>query len=152
MLRSLRFRLPAFFLAGVVVAGLVATGIAVKLFQDYTRDRTYSALRRESLGLAKLYSEQAGVDAFKSSHLEEATGDRIFYVNANRLSLFPGHKKPPIRQLPPSTIDWKRLGSQGTLQFEFTPANSGTRYIAVARPVEPGGKTFGALVVATPKS
>ena len=47
MFRSLRFRLPAFFLAGVVVAGLVSTAIAVKLFQDYTRDRTYAQLHRE---------------------------------------------------------------------------------------------------------
>ena len=154
MFRSLRFRLPAFFLAGVVVAGLVATAIAVKLFQDYTHDRTYSALRRESLGLAKLYGEKAGVDVFKSSHLEEATGDRIFYVNNNRLTLFNGYEhKPPIRQLPGSTIDWTRIGSQGMQQLEFTPAHSGTTYVGVARPVTVGGKKgFGALIVATPKS
>jgi signal transduction histidine kinase len=152
MLRSLRFRLPAFFLAGVVVAGLVATGIAVKLFQDYTSSRTYSALRRESLGLAKLYGEKAGFDVFKSSHLEEATGDRIFYVNNNHLTLFNGVNKPPIRQLPPSTVDWARLKSQGMLQLEFTPAHSGTTYVGVARPVTVGGKGFGALIVASPKS
>jgi signal transduction histidine kinase len=151
MLQSLRFRLPAFFLAGVVVAGLVATGIAVKLFQDYTRDRTYSALRRESLGLAKLYAEHAGLAAFRSSHLEEATGDRIFYVGENRLPLYPG-QKTPIRQLPPGTIDWQRLRDRGMLQFEFAPKNTGVRYLAVARPVKPGGKLFGALIVATPKS
>ena len=36
---SLRFRLPAFFLAGLVLAGLVASLIAIGLFQDYARDQ-----------------------------------------------------------------------------------------------------------------
>ena len=39
MFRSLRFRLPAFFLAGAVLAGLISTLIALGLFQDYTEDR-----------------------------------------------------------------------------------------------------------------
>ena len=39
MHRSLRFRLPALFLAGILLAGLVSTGIAIRLFQGYARDQ-----------------------------------------------------------------------------------------------------------------
>jgi hypothetical protein len=35
MFRSLRFRLPALFLAGIALAGLISTAIAYSLFQDY---------------------------------------------------------------------------------------------------------------------
>ena len=52
MFRSLRFRLPALFLLGVVVAGLVSAAIALRLFQHVradqarTRPTTSSAARR----------------------------------------------------------------------------------------------------------
>ena len=36
MLNSLRFRLPALFLAAIALAGLVTSLIALRLFQDYT--------------------------------------------------------------------------------------------------------------------
>ena len=55
MFRSLRFRLPALFLAGIALAGLVASLIALRLFQDYTRNTTLSELSREAQGLAQLY-------------------------------------------------------------------------------------------------
>ena len=35
MFRSLRFRLPALFFAGILLAGLVSTAIALRLFQNY---------------------------------------------------------------------------------------------------------------------
>jgi hypothetical protein len=79
MFRSLRFRLPALFLVGIVLAGLISTLIAVKLFQDYARGRKFSELERESIGLAQLYGDQAGHRAFSSKGLVKATGDTIFY-------------------------------------------------------------------------
>ena len=42
MLRSLRFQLPALFLLGVVVAGLVSAAIALRLFRSYAQDRSRS--------------------------------------------------------------------------------------------------------------
>ena len=48
MFRSLRFRLPALFLAGATLAGLVSTIISIGLFQDYTEDRLIAELRREA--------------------------------------------------------------------------------------------------------
>ena len=50
MLRSLRFRLPALFLVGIVVSGLIATAIALALFQDYARRQLLKDLRREADG------------------------------------------------------------------------------------------------------
>ena len=58
-MRSLRYRIPAVFLVGVLVASVVAAVLAVRLFQDYTRDRTLTELRRQAQGLARLYQEQA---------------------------------------------------------------------------------------------
>ena len=58
-MRSLRYRIPAVFLLGVLVASAVAAVLAVRLFQDYTRDRTLAELRRQAEGLAQLYQEQA---------------------------------------------------------------------------------------------
>jgi len=38
VLGSLRFRLPALFLLGIVLAGVLAALISLRLFQTYTRD------------------------------------------------------------------------------------------------------------------
>ena len=35
MLGSLRFRLPALFLVGIVVSGVIAAAVALALFQNY---------------------------------------------------------------------------------------------------------------------
>ena len=48
MFTSLRFRLPAFFLAGVALAGIVSTAIAVQLFQDHIRSQSLAELKREA--------------------------------------------------------------------------------------------------------
>ncbi|MDQ3778915.1 MAG: hypothetical protein M3310_08665, partial [Actinomycetota bacterium] len=61
MFRSLRFRLPALFLAGALLAGLVSTVISIGLFQDYTEDRLVAEMRREARGLTSLYGEQAAL-------------------------------------------------------------------------------------------
>ncbi|MDQ3875669.1 MAG: HAMP domain-containing histidine kinase [Actinomycetota bacterium] len=151
MFRSLRFRLPAFFLAGVVVAGLVSTAIAVKLFQDYTRDRVYSELRREARGLTGLYGLRAGGEAFSSRHLEDATGDLLFYVPVARgIRPFPD-RPSALRELSTNAVDWQKL-RRGSVEFEFTPPGREKTYLAVARTVKVGDRTWGALVVASPES
>src|SRR6187200_1422430 len=91
MLNSLRFRLPALFLAGIALSGLVTSLIALRLFQDYTRDASLNELRREAQGLAQLYAESAvrAVDeekaapTFAAAKLEAATGDRLYFVGAS---------------------------------------------------------------------
>jgi signal transduction histidine kinase len=152
MTRSLRFRLPAFFLAGIALAALLATAIAIVVFQDYTRDRTVNGLRREAAGLAALYAQQANRDAFSSEHLEEATGNRLFYAG---VSLFPG-QKPSIRQLSlrpntPVARRWDSIQRGDVVQFNFVPPGERRTFLAVAQPVKLGREVFGALVVATPE-
>ena len=146
-MRSLRFRLPAFFLAGVVVAGLVATALAVKLFQDYTRDRTYDALQREARGLSALFGETAGLRDIKAGSLEQATGDRIFFVERARLPLFQR-----LPRLTPGVIGPEATHARRGFAFEFSLPPSGTRFLAVARPVKVGTRRVGTLIVATRKS
>jgi hypothetical protein len=89
MFHSLRFRLPALFLVGIVLAGLISTLIAVKLFQDYTRNRKFGELDREARGLAQLYADRAGQAVFSSAGLVKATGDTIFGTCRGATSISP---------------------------------------------------------------
>jgi two-component system OmpR family sensor kinase len=149
--RSLRFRLPAVFLAGVAVAGLVASLIAIRLFQDYTRDRLLRELRQEAAGLAELYAARSGFPV-SANALERATGDRLFFVGP------PVDIKPeefdvkPLTTLPRSAVPSAVLGSDGLVTFEFTPPGERQTLLAVATPLTIEGQVFGALVVAQPKA
>jgi signal transduction histidine kinase len=152
MFRSLRFRLPAFFLAGAAIAGLVSTLIALGLFQDYTEDRLVAELRREARGLATLYAEQAiraqNTDRpyfVAPERLEQASGSRLFYVGVR----FTFRGSTRLQTLPQNTISWKD-GKVRT--FEFTPPNARRVYLAVSHPVRVEGSVFGALIVAKPKA
>ncbi len=81
MLGSLRFRLPALFLLGIVLSGLVASLIAIRFFQSYTRTHAIDELRAESVGIVRLYARQAGASIVKVPSLESAIGgDRIYFV------------------------------------------------------------------------
>ena len=89
MLSSLRFRLPALFLLGIVVSGLIASVIALRLFQGYVLNRSKADLRREAVGLTEVFAQQAitnndtGVLPRIARQLERATGDRLFYVGVS---------------------------------------------------------------------
>ena len=155
MLRSLRFRLPALFLLGILLAGVIAAVTAVGLFQDYVEDRTRNELRREARGLADLYAIQAvrTIDEdrppaeFARIRLERASGNRLFYVGAP-LQLSGAAVLPPLpERLVP---DWR----DGRVHdFEFVPPGASETYVAVAHPLKLHRKApaFGALVVATRK-
>jgi signal transduction histidine kinase len=157
--RSLQFRLPAFFLAGIVVAGVVAAAIAVRLFQNYAHAQSLSDLRREARGLSRLYEQEAGKKIepgqarfFAPRRLEKATGDQLYYVPATRgLDIFPGETSG-LRILPSSTVDVKELAHRDEITFDFRPPSEHRTFLAVARPVGLRGHLFGALVVATPKT
>jgi signal transduction histidine kinase len=158
MLRSLRFRLPALFLAGIVVSGLVASVIAFQLFQSYSLRRAKHELRREATGVTRLYVAQANTsnDPVPASQLEHATGDRIYYVPAARgFDLFPENRSAHLRTLPQSVLDFASIKRGKSLEFEFTPPGTEKTYLAVARPLilgKSGTKSvFGAIVVAKPK-
>jgi signal transduction histidine kinase len=156
VLGTLRFRLTALFLAVVLVFGLASIALAVRLFQDVTRDQSVQELEREASGLAALYAESAlrssdeGAKApeFAAEKLELATGDELYYVGA---SLFPGQRFG-LERLPRSALGEAALDRNEQVIVEFTPPGEDTRLIAAAQPVQlvRGTEPFGWLVVAKP--
>jgi signal transduction histidine kinase len=159
MFRSLRFRLPALFLAGIVVSGVVAAAVAFQLFQSYTLRRAKQELRHEAIGVTRLYVEQANSsnDPLPAPQLEHAIGDRIYYVPpVAGFDLFPGNRTAHLRTLPRSVVDFDAISRGRTLEFEFRPPGSSRTYVAVAHPLSLGKKSkaktiFGGLIVAKPK-
>ncbi len=157
MFRSLRFRLPAIFLAGVALSGLVASLIAVRLFQDHVRNQSLNELRSEAEGLARLYSRKAGDIPLTAADLERATGDRLFFapIAPGLLDLVQDEEEQQLsqlRELSPDLIDRAELEEGGLITLEFEPPGESRRFIAVAHPVKLGDSVFGALVVAKPKT
>jgi signal transduction histidine kinase len=153
--RSLRFRLPAFFLVGVVLAGIVTAIITIRLFQDYTESQTIGDLRRQARELSHLFADQAlqSVDEGTAPptlvvpRLEQATGTRLYYVGTG---IFPGDVSG-LRRLTPQEAGIGPLPER-TATIEFVPPGEDHTYLAIAEPVELLGETFGALVVAKPSA
>lgn len=162
MFRSLRFRLPAFFLAGVALAGIVSTAIAVQLFQDHIRSQSLAELKREAAGLTQLYSQAAtrssdegrSAPNFAAAELERATGARLFYVG---VPIFPGQKSG-LRELSQSQVgsdEWQRIQTGKVVTFDFTPPGEDRTFLAVGQPLHltaGDSPIFGALIVAKKKT
>src|SRR3954454_10998736 len=115
MLGSLRFRLPALFLLGVVLSGLVASLIAIHFFQSYERTRAIAELRSETAGVVQLYALQIGRAEVPVRRLERALGgDKIFYAPVVRgVTFFTG----PLTQLPVGTVDLAALNGGRTVSL-----------------------------------
>ena len=147
MLGSLRFRLPALFLLGIVLSGLVASLIAIRFFQSYTRTHAIDELRAESVGIVRLYARQAGASIVKVPSLESAIGgDRIYFVPA-----FPGARLlQPLPNLPATTVDISQLKSSSSTTLDLNVKHR--HYLAVAKPLYLADQLFGAVVVAKPVS
>jgi len=157
-LNSLRVRLPLLFLAGILIAGFVTGLIAIQLFRDFARNQTLKELRRESSGIAQLYSRWVAADlaalrgqsrrppTFAGDALEQMTGDRIYFDGP--VSPFPG-EDPGLPRIDLRRIDWT---SGSSLTFTFTPPHLDGSYYAVANPVRVGATTIGAIVVAKQKT
>jgi two-component system OmpR family sensor kinase len=147
VLRSLRFRLPALFLLGVVIAGLVSAGIALRLFRSYAQNRAraqaYQEIAKEAAGLTKVYSQRAGLRVLPAKTAELATGDRIFYAG---LPLFG--QEVGFGEIPRSVLPNPRKFSKRLRRFEFTPRGSDETLLAAGRPLKLGRRTFGTIVVA----
>jgi signal transduction histidine kinase len=166
---SLRVRLPLVFLAGILLAGIITTLIAVRLFQSLARDQTLRSLSREAYGIA--YLESRGIAAsygnkgkkpgtsndrkppqVAAESLAKATGDHIYYDGP--LELYPGQQKSnePIvglERLPIKTIEWS---SGKSLTFKFKPPHAKRTYLAAANPIFFGQQPIGAIVVARPQA
>jgi signal transduction histidine kinase len=158
-MKSLRFRLPALFLAGIALSGLVTSLIALRLFQDYTGAETRRELRQEAQGLADLYAEWAvrafdeekAAPAFAASKLEAATGDRLFEV----VIADPRFGEDSGLQRLTAADVGVELSTERIVTFEFEPPREDRRYLAAAFPIRLGGEggaVFSYLIVAKPKA
>jgi signal transduction histidine kinase len=147
VLGSLRFRLPALFLLGIVLAAVVATLIAVRFFQSNTRTHAATELRQESAGIVQLYQQRAAVGHVSLASLKLALGAyEVFWVPpVPGASLLAG----PLAQLPGSVLPVVDKGQQPPA-FDFH--HGGTAFLGVAQPVTLGSVQAGALVVAEPES
>ena len=158
MFRSLRVRLPLLFLAAIALAFLVASLIALRLFQDYTRTQSLVELRREASGLARLYGEAARqsnddrvrAPNFAAATLEDATGDSLYYIGLN---IFPGQEAGLTRVTAADVGRDLRLSTK-IVTFEFEPPGENRTFLAVSHPLllEEGTPPFGQLIVAKPKN
>src|SRR5215210_1518983 len=151
-MRSLRFQLPALFLLGIVVAGLVSAAIALRLFRSYAqnqaRQQAYAELGREAQGLTRLYGQRAGMKLLSAQLLELATGDRIFYRG---LDPFPG-QGPAFSVLPQGAVDSRVVRARELVFFVFRPPGGEKKLLAAARPLQVGRQVLGTIVVAKPET
>jgi len=152
--RSLRFRLPALFLAAIVLAGLVSTAVAVSVSKRYAqttlRKQAFRELGTEARGINQIYKKHAGGQPPDSHELERASGDEIYYVQrAKGIDVFPG-PTTAFTLLPRSILDFRRILAGESVQFVFTPPARKTRLLGFAMPVTLGDKVFGALILARP--
>jgi len=147
MFGSLRFRLPALFLLGIVLAGLVASLISIRFFQSYTRTRAIAELQSESVGIVQLYAKQAAAESIPTLGLQHAIGgDQIYWVPA-----FPGSQLfQNVPELKASVLGIKRVKPTGFTTIDIS--YKGRSFLAVAQPLKLGTNLFGALVVAKPTS
>jgi signal transduction histidine kinase len=148
VLGSLRFRLPALFLLGIVLAAVVATLIAVHFFQSNTRAHAAAELRAESAGIVQLYEQKAGVGHVSVANLNLALGgNKVFWVPVvPGASLLAG----PLPVLPRSAVPTAALEDGNAPGFDVRVR--GTSYLGVAQAVTLGQVHAGALVVAEPES
>jgi len=148
VLGSLRFRLPALFLLGIVLAAVVATLVAVRFFQSNTRTHAATELRQESAGIVQLYEQRAAVGRVSVANLKLALGaNEVFWVPpVPGASLLAG----PLPQLPGSVVPVVGKGEKPP-SFDFH--YQGTAFLGVAQPVTLGPVSpAGWLVVAEPES
>jgi two-component system OmpR family sensor kinase len=155
VLRSLRFRLPVFFLTSIVLSGLVAAAIAFRLLDSYELSRARAELRREATGLTELYAYWSARSnlPLPGNQLARASGDHLYFVPAYPgVALFP-KKAPRFERLSRRTVPIDQMRKGKTVTFEFVPPHQHRRYIAVAKPFFVGSNNFfGAIVAARPKN
>ena len=156
MFRSLRFRLPALFLAAIVLAGLVSTAVAISVSKSYAqttlRKEAFNQLGREARGITQIYADRSGKLSCPppSRELERASGDQVFYIpRAKGIDVFPC-ATPAYTVLPRKVLDFGEIFAGHTVQFSFTPPGGKTRLLGVASPITLGSQIFGAVILARP--
>ena len=153
MLRSLRFRVPALFLIGIVLSGVVAARPRVGFFQNYVqnrvarraaaeRDRPREPVRRA--GDCALDQDRPPVP-LSATDLEAASGNSIYYVG--RRSSSRTTRACAGCRTGSSPTGARRACARST----SAPPGADKTYFAVGRACARRGQRYGVLVVATPK-
>ena len=126
---SLRFRLPALFLAGIALPGSSRRSIAFGLFRNYTqnqaRERAAARGDRADAALRASRRDQLAGEGNAAAALRAragssaASGNRLFYVGDAAL-LRPG--TPGCAGFPQiALVDFDAILQGKTIEFEFTP-------------------------------
>ena len=161
MFSSLRFRLPAFFLAGVVIAGLdldrgrgpavpAAHPLAEPLPAQARGARADRALRRSRRSARATRAVRRPTSPRPSSRRRPA---RASSTSASRSSPARPRGCASCRS---RSVDWEALQDGRVITFDFTPPGEHKSFLAVGQPLQLAGRkkspTFGALIVAKPKT
>jgi len=155
MLRSLRARLAFLFVGMLLLAGLIAALVVVKLYQSYVRDQTKAALSGQVDSVAQYYTRV--LDDFGKRRTNPVTPAQIKNMSDADLYfagpfLFPNKPQfnPNQAGIPPHDYSGLEQGQQAV--FEFTPHSPHKTFIGVAAPVSMNGAVVGAVILAKPLS
>ena len=150
MFGSLRFRLPALFLLGILLAGLIASLISVRFFQSYTRARAVDELRSESVGIVQLYAQQAGRGDGSGAESRPRARRRPDLLGAGR-----PRRERCCQGLPDiPTLDRRHEAAQSRAHGDDRPSLAGEKRTTsrLHGRSSSASNLFGALVVAKPTS
>ena len=137
---SLRLRLPALFLLGIVLAGVVSAIIAVRALLGSTAWRSYEELGREARGIARLYGDAAlrprRARPRSTSRRRLRARDRRPAVLRRRAgrAIRPGAARG-------SSVPAEVMTTGRQQRFEFRPPGRTRTFLAVSQPLrlEPDG-------------
>jgi signal transduction histidine kinase len=155
MLRSLRARLAFLFVGMLLLAGVIAGLVVVKLYQSYVRDQTTSALTREVDAVSVYYTGLLGhfshqTNPVRPDQLSKMSDAHLYYGGARPFPNLPFGQNPKSAGIRPQAYANLKHGQHAV--FEFTPPSSRNPFIGVAAPVSMNGSVIGAVILAKPLS
>jgi two-component system, OmpR family, sensor kinase len=155
MLRSLRARLAFLFVGMLLMAGVIAGLVVVKLYQSYVRDQTKAALSTQVDSVAKYYTRvlnhfDAQTNPVSPTQISKMSDTMLYYNGAPPFPNLPLGANPHQAGIPQSDYTGLKRGQHAV--FEFTPHRPHKRFIGVAAPVFMHGSVVGEVILAKPLS
>jgi two-component system OmpR family sensor kinase len=139
----------------LLLAGLIAGLVVVKLYQSYVRDQTTAALSRQVDSVAGYYTTV--LNDFGKQRTNPVTPVQIKNMSDADLYfagpfLFPNKPEFNPHQAGIPGHDYRGLKRGQHAVFEFAPPTSNKTFIGVAAPVSMRGAVVGAVILAKPLS
>ncbi|HEU0194445.1 MAG TPA: HAMP domain-containing sensor histidine kinase [Gaiellales bacterium] len=157
MLRSLRARLAFLFVGMLLLAGLIAALVVVKLYQSYVRDQTKAALSKQADAIAAYYTDalkpakfNAGTKPVSPTQIQHMSDATLYY---NGPAPFPNQSyrnNPAPGGIDPSAYTNLKPGEHPVVMFK--PPGKNVEYLGVGSPVFQTGQSVGAVILAKPLS